>query len=245
MAQRMIFATSAIKQNSYLIKQGQAVKSYENKTGLTLVEMLVVVAIIVVLTTMVIGLAGRISDHSREQLATNTIAIITAALGQFQDYKYQYKNWPYTDFDFPPDCNDFAVAAIQTTLESALGLTAGSVLINPAATHNNPGYSGSEVMYFFLSIVPESRRTLDKIDESLKTNLGLDSQPVNISLTYPDGSITVSPLVRIIDPWGITLKYDYYNEVSLDPLSRRNFPEITSAGPDKKFGTADDISSRK
>jgi prepilin-type N-terminal cleavage/methylation domain-containing protein len=229
-----------------LIEQAKAMKSDANKTGLSLVEMLVVVAIIVILTTMVIGLAGRIDNQSKERLTKSTIAIITAALGQFQDYRYQYKNLAYADFDFPPDCNGFDVPLIQKTLENVLGLAAGSVLIAPAAAHNDPGYSGGEVMYFFLGRVPESRMTLDKIDESLVTNLGLDNQPMNISITYPDVSITVLPLLRINDPWGTALRYDYYNEMLIppDPGQKRTFPEITSAGPDKKFGTADDIRNR-
>jgi hypothetical protein len=61
------------------------------------------------------------------------------------------------------------------------------------------------------------------------------------------------PLLRIIDPWGETLRYDYYNEEPppLTPSkindmkeSKRAFPVITSAGPDKEFGSADDIRNR-
>ena len=242
MGQKTIFATSEIKRNSYLIEQAKAVKSYENKTGLSLVEMLIVVAIIVILTTMVIGLAGRVDNQSKEQLTRNTIAIITAALRQFHDYKYPYNNLAYADFDFPLDCNGFDVLTLQlqTTLENALGLAPGSVVIDPVTAHNDPSYSGGEVLYFFLSKVPECRKTLDKIDESLITNLGLDKQPMTVTI-----GVRIEPLLRVIDPWGTTLKYDYYDEVFLDPRSRRTFPVITSAGPDRKFGTDDDISSRK
>ena len=223
-------------------------KSYENKTGLSLVEMLIVVAIIVVLTTMVIGLAGRVTNQSKEQLTNSTIAIITAALGQFHDYKYPYKDLAYADFGFPLDCSGFDVLTLQlqTTLENVLGLAPGSVVIDSVSVgaHNDPNYSGGEVLYFFLSRVPECRKTLDKIDESLITNLGFDKQPMTVTI----GSKT-SPLLRVIDPWGKTLRYDYYNELELDPVLRqrgkKTFPEIRSAGPDKKFGTADDISSRK
>jgi prepilin-type N-terminal cleavage/methylation domain-containing protein len=223
-----------------LIERIKAVKSYGNKTGLTLVEMLIVVAIIVLLTTMVIGLAGRITDQSREQLTRNTIAILTAALRQFHDYKYPYKDFAYADFGFPLDCNDFLQPALEMTLRDALGAT---VVISGGSP--DISYSGTEVLYVFLSQLPECRKTLDKIDESLITNLGVDKQPRNISVTYPGGVPKVSPLSRVIDPWGTALKYDYYDEVTLDPRSRRTFPEIISAGPDKKFGTADDISSRK
>jgi prepilin-type N-terminal cleavage/methylation domain-containing protein len=253
MAQRMIFATSEIKRNSYLIEQVQAVKGHENKTGLTLVEMLVVVAIIVVLTTMVIGLAGRVTNQSKEQLTKNTIAILTSALEQFHDFQYRYVDNPvyapaerefYLGLDFPLDCNGFDVPVLQITLENSLGLAAGSILIDPVASHIDPNYSGGEVLYFFLSRVPECRKTLDKIDESLITNLGLDKQPMTVAV-----GIRIDPLLRFIDPWGTTLRYDYYNRLEPDPILRlagkRTFPVITSAGPDKQFGTVDDISSLK
>lgn len=209
-------------------------KSYENKTGLTLVEMLIVVAIIVILTTMVIGIAGRIDNQSKEQLTKSTIAILTAALRQFHDYEYRYRDPAYADFDFPLDCNGFDVTSLQTVLESALASPAPII-----ATGHDPTYSGCEALYVFLSQVPECRKTLDKIDESLITNLGLDKQPMGITIGGK-----VYPLLRVIDPWGTVLKYDYYDEVFLDPRSRRTFPVIISAGPDTKFGTADDISSR-
>jgi len=84
---------------------------------------------------------------------------------------------------------------------------------------------------------------LDKIDDSLITNEGFGKQPMSITI-----GVKMYPLLRIIDPWGTTLHYDYYNEMELNPLLRnkgkRNFPLITSAGPDRIFGTGDDITSR-
>ena len=218
-------------------------KNYEHKTGVTLVEMLIVVAIIVILTTIVIGIAARIDDQSKEQLAESTSAILTAALRQFHDYEYRYKDLAYVAFDFPLDCSGFDVPGLQATLDYALGLAPGSVVISPVVAHIDPNYSGCEVLYFFLSRVPESRKTLDKIDESLITNKGYNKLPMNIDIGGK-----VYPLLRIIDPWGTTLRYDYYNRLELNLVLRsrgkRTFPVITSAGPDKTFGTADDISSR-
>ena len=226
-----------------MIEQAQAMKSDANKTGLTLVEMLIVVAIVVILTTMVIGLAGRIDNQSKEQLTQTTIGIITAALGQFHDYEYRYKAPIYAEFDFPLDCNDFPQLLLETTLAGALGAVAAPIT---GGVHH-PSYSGCEALYLFLSQVPECRKTLDKIDESLITNLGFDKQPLNITVTYPSGSVKIYSIFRIIDPWGTTLKYDYYDEVLIppDPRQKRTFPVITSAGPDKQFGNTDDISSRK
>jgi prepilin-type N-terminal cleavage/methylation domain-containing protein len=215
-------------------------KSYANKTGLTLVEMLIVVAIVVILTTIVIGLAGRVTDQSKEQLTRNTIGILTAALRQFRDYSYSYKDPVYSGFDFPLDCNDFSQPVLEMTVGNALGATAVISGGTPDIS-----YSGAEALYVFLSQLPECRKALDKIDESLLTNLDSNKQPRNISVTYPGGIPKVYPLLRVIDPWGTTLKYDYYDEVTINPRSKRVFPLITSAGPDKRFGTTDDISSRK
>jgi prepilin-type N-terminal cleavage/methylation domain-containing protein len=223
-----------------LIEQAQSMKSYENKTGLTLIEMLIVVAIVVILTTMVIGLAGRIDNQSKEQLTQNTISIITSALRQFNDYEYRYEAPIYAEFDFPLDCNDF----LQPVLEMTMGNALGAMVVISGGTPDI-SYSGGEALYVFLSQLPECRKTLDKIDESLMTNIGVDKQPRNISVTYPGSVPKVYPLLRVIDSWGTTLKYDYYDEVTLNPRSKRTFPVITSAGPDKKFGNTDDISSRK
>jgi len=214
-------------------------KSYKHKYGVTLVEMLIVLAIIALLTSMVIGIAGRISNQSKEQLTRNTFALLNAALEQFRDYEYNYPP-PYSDFDFPLDCNDYLFSNppnfdLRTTLMNALG--AANVLIS--GTHD-PVYSGSEVLYFFLSRIPESRKTLDKIDGSLITNLNDERAKIEISI---DGR--VYPLLRIIDPWGKTLRYDYYDETTLDPDNKRTFPVITSAGPDRDFETtADNLTNR-
>ena len=212
-----------------------------HKTGVTLVEILIVVAIIAILTTIVISIAARIDNQSKQQLAQGTIEILTNALEQFHDYGYRYENPAYSEFDFPLDCNGFDQPILTATLRSALGLEVGSVSISGA---HDPDYSGSEALYFFLSKVPTSRKTLDKIDGSLITNKDSNRQDMNIRITFPDSSIKVYPLLRVIDPWGKTLHYDYYYEYAPDPDSKRNFPVITSAGPDKIFGTADDITSR-
>jgi prepilin-type N-terminal cleavage/methylation domain-containing protein len=192
-------------------------KSYENKTGVTLVEMLIVLAIVVILTTMVIGLAGRVNDQSKERLTKSTIAILDAALRQFNDYEYRYPHPNYFDLKFPLDCNGIP----DTDLINALG----------AVALPTGGYSRSDLWCFFLSRVPSSRKTLDRIDESLKqrTDIIIDGKPYS--------------LLWFLDPWGTPLQYRY-NYNYLIPKDKWTFPVITSAGPDKRFGTADDISSR-
>jgi prepilin-type N-terminal cleavage/methylation domain-containing protein len=218
-------------------------KRRQNKTGVTLVEILVVVAIIAILVTMVIGIAARIDTQGKEQLTENTIALLTAAFSQFQDYGYNYSDSNYADFKFPPDCNGFSDTQLRNALQAAQGVT--SVTSITGGTHD-ANYSGSEALYFFLSRVPESRQTLDKIDKSLISQKDSDGDDMTIEI---DGKFY--PLLRVIDPWRETLRYSYYRNIresspssEPDPCSPRTFPVITSAGPDKEFGSADDIRNR-
>ncbi len=123
----------------------------------------------------------------------------------------------------------------------------GAIEVSITGAHD-PNYSGSEMLYFFLSRIPASRKTLERIDVSLITNEGSDEQEMNIEIRFASGDIKTYPLFRIIDPWGKTLHYDYYDENENDfdkrKKGKRTFPLITSAGPDEIFGTDDDISSR-
>jgi len=195
------------------------------------------VAIIALLATMVISLATRIDHQGKERLTENTFALLDAALGEFCDYGYSYRHPDYSDFEFPLDCNGFSKDDLEKTLEEALGLGLGTVLIDPVGNHD-PNYSGSEALYFFLSRVPESRKTLGKIDASLITNKDSDGDSLEISVAGKDYL-----LLRIVDPWGETLRYDYYDDYT-KPDEARNFPVISSAGPDGIFGNDDDITSR-
>jgi type II secretory pathway pseudopilin PulG len=209
--------------------------------------MLIVVGIIALLTAMIVGVARRIDNQSKERLAENTIAIINTALGQFKDYKYDYNDINYRGFVFPLDCNGFDVTLNQpqNVLSAALG---AAVAMTPEP---NTTFTGCEVMYFLLSRIPECRSTLDKIDKSLITSKGTNGQPISITIGGVGGNSY--PLMRVIDPWKTTLRYDYYDERPL-PLtktqfnnmleSRRTFPVVISAGPDRIFGTSDDVKNR-
>ncbi|MHC4123845.1 MAG: type II secretion system protein [Planctomycetota bacterium] len=217
-------------------------KCRKNKTGLTLIEILTSVVIILILASIIVSVTTHIDNQGKKRLTTATMGLLVTALQQFRDYGYEYKNSAYAEFIFPLDCNDFTQEDIEEEMEVALGLTAGEVSIS-GGTHDDPNFSGSEVMYFLLSQVPECKSTLGRIDNSLVTNSNVNKQFMTITVDGID-----YPLLRVVDAWKNTLRYDYYryeNGVLDDRKdSRRNFPLITSAGPDDKFGTADDITSR-
>jgi len=77
-----------------------------------------------------------------------------------------------------------------------------------------------QVMYAALDAVPACREILKGIDNILVQKR--DNQPA---------------MSRFYDPWGTPLNYVYV--AGMD-----SFPGLMSAGPDKQFGTTDDITSK-
>jgi prepilin-type N-terminal cleavage/methylation domain-containing protein len=220
-------------------------KSGAIKLGFTLIEMIITVAVIVILVSMVVGITKRIDDQNRERLCRNELALIDNALEQFRDFGYDYKNLVYAPFNFPLDFSGFTAIDIQTKLGPAFGVT---TVISPATEPpHDPCYSGSEVLYFCLNQIPDCRTTLDKIDKSLVTS-DINGVSLNIVIN-PGATQQILPFRRFIDPWKMTLRYDYYDEFEINPVVRANgkktFPVIISAGSDRKFGTNDDIVNRQ
>jgi prepilin-type N-terminal cleavage/methylation domain-containing protein len=80
-----------------------------------------------------------------------------------------------------------------------------------------------ELLVKELRSIPESRAVLDQLN------------PATVKSLAGDPAVS-----EIRDPWGTVLDYVYeYADGKGD-----TFPELISAGPDKTFGTEDDISSQ-
>jgi prepilin-type N-terminal cleavage/methylation domain-containing protein len=224
----------------------------EHKRGVTLVEILVVVGVIATLASMVIVATRRLDTQSKENTLANTFAVLESALGQFHEYEYTYSFptgsvYAGLDLHFPLDCTDFSVLDLRAVLQQALGAQSVAIVNHADAKGREyVEYSGCEVLYFFLSQVPESAGALKGIGPALVTNTNGEGKPVQIVID----ARPAAPFSRIVDPWGTTLRYRYYDVqpppagLSPIPATQKSFPILLSAGPDKKFGTADDISSR-
>ena len=235
--------------------RGSKMKTHKLQVGLTLIDMLIAVAIIAALASIVITALARIDSKAQENLCQGTLETLNAALRQYRDYKLECRidttsvreREFYRRLNFPPDCNDFSRVDVQSEIEKLLDIT--PVTISP--DKHDPNESGGAVMYFFLSMVPECRETLGNIDQAL---LKSDHKISPASKNYDEDYLMITvdgrdyPWIRVIDPWGMTLRYDYYDEDETDFSHRketiRNFPLITSAGPDGEFSTDDDITNR-
>lgn len=157
-----------------------------NKDGFTLVEILVVVALIAILATLVVGVAGRIDAQTKEKALESTFMLLDSALQEYRQFTDKFPEQP----------------------------------------ENNPANAAahSELLYYELNSVPDSRSVLEKIDNSsIKNKYGASGTPVGTS-------------AEIYDPWGTVLDYRY--------SAGENFPVMVSAGPDKMFGTTDDMNSK-
>jgi prepilin-type N-terminal cleavage/methylation domain-containing protein len=78
----------------------------------------------------------------------------------------------------------------------------------------------SEFLYSELTSVPDAQTILNKISRS-----AIDNKYENTEMVS-----------EIYDPWGTPLDYLY--------ITGDHFPLLVSAGPDKTFGTADDINNK-
>ena len=235
------------------MKWGKSMKSGMVKRGFTLIEMIITVAVIVILVSMVIGITKRIDDQNKERLCRNELAFIDNALEQFRDFGYNYKLNAaltasemtfYNSLNFPPDCSVFNLAEFQDELIRVFDSSVA--VISPDGTLNYPNvYSGCQSPYFFLSQVPKCKRVLEQIPSTALTNIDEAGNRMVVRVTT---SVQQDyPLMRVVDPWGTPLRYDYYDETLVNPFNTsitqtvKNFPVITSAGPDGIFGNSDDI----
>ena len=161
-------------------------KTRRHKYGFTLIEMLVVVALIAILASMIIGVASHLDAQAKENGMESTLVLLDGALQEYRQFADK----------FPEQLEqNYANAAAH-----------------------------SEYLYYELNSVPDSRSILDKINNSLIEN------------KYAAAGTPLGTSPEIYDPWKMPLDYRY--------APGENFPLMVSAGPDKKFGTADDISNR-
>ena len=156
------------------------------KYGFTLLEMLIVITLIMILTSMIIGVASHIDARAKKEGIENTFVLLDSALQEYRQFRDK----------FPEQLEqNYANAAAH-----------------------------SEYLYNELNSVPDSRSILEKINNSLIEN------------KYGATGTSTGTGPEIYDPWGTVVDYSY--------TPGENFPLMVSAGSDKIFGTADDISNK-
>lgn len=212
------------------------------KKALTMVEILIAVALIAILAGGIFFVGGRASEGSKIRLTESTLAILDTALEQYYDF----------DKAYPPDV-EYANGGLPYAFEPIGGAASLSMQpSNPLYTLDYNNAQSIEVAYYYLNRIPASRVILSKLPESavtakavkLENGFPLASKPTDPNLIITITGVT-NPvgLFRVVDPWNMPLEYTRYRANAA--VESTNFPQIRSAGPDRKFGTDDDILNKK
>jgi len=170
--------------------------AYRYKTGVTLIEILIALAIMSILVSLVLGIAGSIQRQNSDRLTRGAFALLKAALEEYRSESAPAGNQYQADFP------------VQDELDFA----------NPQAQAQEQVLTHSEFLFAELQGLPACRGLLQKLDDSL----------IRVNLATGGAGI--------FDGWGTPLEYRY--------IEQWTFPELISAGPDRLFGTIDDITSR-
>jgi prepilin-type N-terminal cleavage/methylation domain-containing protein len=212
-------------------------KRKQNKNGLTIMEILVAVAIMALLAAGLYFAGHYVETQAKIKLTESTIETLAAAIDEYHDF---YGKFPF-------DANESYGGSELEAVGNPNGLSGkvkdknGDNLI--PGDYNNV-YASGEAMYHFLNECPGSRKIVNSINISLVTNKDNKNREY---FFMPTGGSQAYPLMHIIDSWKTPLRYTYGQD--------DNFPVITSAGPDGKFGdrgatdndpnrTRDNINSR-
>jgi prepilin-type N-terminal cleavage/methylation domain-containing protein len=203
----------------------------DKKTAFTLIEVLVTLAVILILAGALVGGGKYLKTQAERQLTAGEIEIISTALEQYYEH---------TDpKQFPPQVssqNDFEIVLYWNPPINTVKISRGVHPIpdlDPLTDDTGSVFWRSETAFYFLDKVSQSKAILDSLAGRMLSNKDLAGTGLQIEI--PTGGTTYD-WVRFVDAWGTSLNYTYQPGYS--------FPVITSAGPDKTFGTTDDLTSR-
>lgn len=204
----------------------------ENKKGFTLIEVLAALALVLILSAVFVSGGRYLKIRAERQLTQTAIEIVCTTLNQYYE---EYKAFPFknrdTNLDQVPDPYTKAYLEWDT---SGTVFPAMLTLEEKAGDGLYVSYASSPALFYFLDQDKNCRQVIEAISERLITNKDPQTQAaLTISVGTPT---TIKDLPRFIDAWGMSLRYEY--------LDGYSFPIITSAGPDKVFGTKDDLKSQ-
>ena len=217
-------------------------KARKRQAGFTLIEILVVVAIIVLLTAGMVKVAQTVRTRAQERVTKGTISMLVSALGEYKNFHdrgsgFEFPVGPdvpdfFTNNNFPPNVG--LIDALSEFFDENL-----FALSDGEDQHNNYVWKDDvdlvdmrwalatiEFLYCVMEDVPGCKAILEKL-------------PVDVAVNDDNDLVIIrgqaKPLLEVNDAWGHPLWYAYKGP--------GNFPAITSAGPDGLFDTADDIVS--
>lgn len=226
----------------------------QRHAGFSLIEILVVVGIVMLLLGGMVKVAQVVRTNAITKNTETTIRILTTALETYRektdkrDGNFKFFTDPIQqmgggnpyDLDsmkkcfYPPPStipNGFSIegpGSVDPHKMDTVGRPWGDFegLSDTDKQDRVTALASIEFLYNALYVQPDCQALLNKISGSMTANADNDFA------TFPGGP---APLIEVIDGWGHPLWYKF--------MGQGNFPQISSAGQDGLFNTADDIIS--
>ncbi|MHC4526143.1 MAG: prepilin-type N-terminal cleavage/methylation domain-containing protein [Planctomycetota bacterium] len=203
------------------------------QSGMSLMELLVALAIILILISALIGTGSYVKTRADIDLTKGMLETLSTALEQYYDDTGGFPFDTATGVDTTPidGKDDYLLGHLGTDLGGTVApITA--LLEETDGAGTTVSTASSAALFYFLDKNPASRAIVGGIANSLVTNKDAAGTAITITI----GTNPAIDLPRYIDPWKMSIRYEY--------LAGTAFPVLTSAGPDKIFDTPDDITSK-
>lgn len=182
-----------------------------HNSGVTLVEMLVVLGVILVLSSIAVTLTLRVENQSKENALRNGFAVVGTSLREYYEFQGQ-----------------FPVQTERILWQTPTNPQSYQTALDKVRVHMT-------WMIWELRAVPAARQVLDQVGPALVKSPDWAGFIKNINWTTQNLAVITDPQ-HLCDPWGTVIDYICAADDTC--------PELISAGPDKVFGTADDISNK-
>ena len=185
----------------------------DERAGFTLIELIVVVAILALVATAMVGVSSYLQTQKKNVLTRQCLQLLSTAVAEFYDITghYPIDSWPADWDETDTDGNDVYLGCRIRDADSSGGTP-----------------KSDELLYLQLSLLPQTRAIIAKLPEKLIVS---PLSEAKVQLAH-DLTTDTRYLRSIVDPW--------HKEDDQRPLLyERNttnpdgvFPKIWSSGPD-------------
>ncbi|NIA06839.1 MAG: prepilin-type N-terminal cleavage/methylation domain-containing protein, partial [Actinobacteria bacterium] len=138
------------------------IRNARSRAAFTLVEVLIVVAILALLAAALVGVSSFITTQRNTALTKNCLDVLDAALAEFRDITGHYPVDDWGVRDTSPGC-----------------LIAGATLTSASAPRS------SELLYLQLSLLPQTRDIIAKLPDQLLVQ-PIDTSDILITVELAD-----------------------------------------------------------
>lgn len=198
-------------------------------SGFSLVEMVVVLAVILILAGALLGVGKYLMIRASVDLTESQLEILATALQQYYD---DFEAFPVTvkDYNLDGAVDEYDESHLESDLQGTVTPDDAVDDLIAAEEETPPASASSAALFYYLDKNPNSRKIVEALTDTLISSNDTSGQPIQVTLTATGQTIS---LPRFIDAWGTSIRYEYIDGTA--------FPTLTSAGPDTTFDTEDDI----